>query len=335
MNSAGPTQPKGNASTRPNSDDRFFHLVANCGGVVSNEKVLVIYDAPTRQIATAVAREADALGAKASLAFVDDLGRHGAEPPADVAAQMLTADLIICLCYYSLAHSRARLLSTATARFLSLPQCNDALFRDPAFPVDYQASAVTVRRFADAFTAGSEIRVKTTRGTDTVFRIDGRVGNYCPGFVRKPGDLGSPPDIEANISPIETSAEGRAVIDGSITCAELGLLKSPVNLELRGGRIVSISSNVPNYASILEGLVGPPESPRRVLAECGVGLNPKARLNGAMLIDEGSWGCVHFGFGANHAVGGRNEVDFHLDFVMREASLWVDGSPILQDGQVE
>ena len=53
------------------------------------------------------------------------------------------------------------------------------------------------------------------------------------------------------------------------------------------------------------------------LAECGIGLNPKARLTGNMLTDEGSKGCIHFGFGANNTVGGINNVAFHLDFILK------------------
>ena len=32
----------------------------------------------------------------------------------------------------------------------------------------------------------------------------------------QPGELGSPPDIEANICPIESSTNGQVIIDGSI-----------------------------------------------------------------------------------------------------------------------
>jgi leucyl aminopeptidase (aminopeptidase T) len=206
------------------------------------------------------------------------------------------------------------------------------LLCDPSIMVDYEAQATTVRRFADAFTNASEIRVKTRSGTDLAMRVDGRVGNCCPGFVRKAGDLGSPPDIEANISPIETSAQGIAVIDGSIACPDLGLLKAPVTLALENGSVVEIDSALDEYVEALTQMLGPSGSPRRVLAECGVGLNPNARLRGVMLVDEGTLGCVHFGFGANHAVGGCNVVDFHLDFVMRDASLWVDGVSMIRDG---
>jgi leucyl aminopeptidase (aminopeptidase T) len=71
-----------------------------------------------------------------------------------------------------------------------------------------------------------------------------------------------------------------------------------------------------------------------VLAECGVGLNPDAELTGSMLTDEGTNGTMHFGFGSNATVGGQNDVSFHLDVVFREATLEIDGSPILEHGEV-
>jgi leucyl aminopeptidase (aminopeptidase T) len=316
----------------PEAQRAVYHLVTHCGGVRPGENVFVVCDTLTRNIANAFVLQGQELGAKVSLAQIPNLDRHGVEPPAAIGEKMLAADLTISLCQNSLAHSHARHASAASGRFLSLPQYSLDLLCDPSIMVDYEAQAATVRRFADVFTKGSEIRIKTRGGTNMALRIDGRVGNYCPGFVRKPGDLGSPPDIEANVSPIETSAEGVAVIDGSIACPELGLLRAPVTLTLENGRVVAIDSALGKYVEVLTQMLGPSRSPRRVLAECGVGLNPKARLTGVMLVDEGTLGCVHFGFGANHAVGGRNVVDFHLDFVMRDASLWVDGVSMLRDG---
>ena len=69
-----------------------------------------------------------------------------------------------------------------------------------------------------------------------------------------------------------------------------------------------------------------------VLAECGIGLNPAARLTGHMLTDEGTLGSVHFGFGSNATVGGYNDVPFHIDCVIREATLWIDQSAVLVGG---
>ena len=55
----------------------------------------------------------------------------------------------------------------------------------------------------------------------------------------------------------------------------------------------------------------------RVLAELGIGFNKKAKLTGMMLTDEGSAGNIHFGFGSNYTVGGKNKVSFHIDIVVK------------------
>ena len=36
-----------------------------------------------------------------------------------------------------------------------------------------------------------------------------------------------------------------------------------------------------------------------------------------MLCDEGAYGCVHFGFGSNYTVGGKNKIDFHVDMILK------------------
>ncbi len=53
-----------------------------------------------------------------------------------------------------------------------------------------------------------------------------------------------------------------------------------------------------------------------------------------MLTDEGAAGTMHFGFGSNATVGGENDVQFHLDFVFRDATLLVDGNTLIRDGKL-
>jgi leucyl aminopeptidase (aminopeptidase T) len=144
--------------------------------------------------------------------------------------------------------------------------------------------------------------------------------------------LGSPPDIEANVAPVETASAGRLVVDGSVTCPEIGLLQTSLELSVHAGRVCSIRGANRNNAAFLEELLGPAGSPRRVVAECGVGLNPLARLTGAMLTDEGAWGSVHIGLGSNSTIGGVNCADFHLDFVIRNPTLSIDGKECLPNG---
>ena len=311
------------------------HLLLKCGNLRANEKLAILCDPTTRDIANSFFKTARNISDNVSLIEMPVFNRHGEEPTQEGLTAMLASDLIISLCKFSLAHSQARIeAGKKGARFLSMPLYSWELLNDPAVSCDYQAQSSNVRMIADAFTNGSNVKVSALGGTNICLDINGRKGNYCPGYVERAGELGSPPDIEANVSPIEDKSEGLAVIDGSITCPEIGLLYTSVSLEVRQGKIIRIYSENSKYVEILENMLGPLESKRRILAECGVGLNPKAKLTGTMLTDEGALGCIHFGFGSNYTVGGQNQVDFHLDFVFRGASLEIDGVTYLKNGEL-
>jgi leucyl aminopeptidase (aminopeptidase T) len=216
-----------------------------------------------------------------------------------------------------------------------MPDYDLALLQNPAVMIDYHAASARVRRFADALDAGARVQVTTASGTDIELNIAGRSANFCPGFVATPGALGSPPDVEANVSPVETDSNGTVVVDGSIPCREIGLLSAPVTLTVRDGKICNIATANDALHACLTGLFDRVGSDNAlILGECGIGLNPAAELTGNMLTDEGAFGCVHFGFGSNATVGGANDVPFHLDFVFRQPTLSVDGEVLIDGGDV-
>lgn len=309
------------------------NLLFHCGHLTKNDNALVLCDKETRKMADAFVTTALLNKINLKLLEIPALTNHGAEPPEYAAKEMESSTLILSLCGFSLAHSKARIRAAKKgARFLSLPLYTWNLLEDPSLHIDFKSHAKQVKNFADAFTRGEKIHVSTEAGTNIVLNIKNRIGNYCPGFVERAGDLGSPPDIEANVSPIENSAEGVVIIDGSITHPYFGLLQSPVKLTVKNGKIILFESNNQKQVDRLNELFGPLDSKRRVLAECGVGLNPAAKLTGIMLTDEGALGYLHFGFGANHTVGGLNEIDFHLDFVFRAATLTMDSEVLIHSG---
>src|SRR5206468_11476204 len=69
------------------------------------------------------------------------------------------------------------------------------------------------------------------------------------------------------------------------------------------------------------------------LAELGVGTNEKATLTGNVLEDEKILGTIHVAFGASAGIGGTVSVPIHLDCVVMDASLVVDGTQVLDAGQ--
>lgn len=308
------------------------HVLRHCGGLQQRERVAIIGSDDAREIAVILADEALQVSDQVEMHLIPRASMHGVEPPSSVADVMAGADLIVAVTSKSMAHTKARLRASQTgARYLSLPEYSTELLGADDLRVDYIALGEVVRRVSDRLTAGKEILVTSKRGTHLVARIEGRIGNCCPGFVHGPGSLGSPPDVEANISPLETASQGEIVVDGSIAHPTIGVLPDPVKLRIERGMIQGWDGPLPVMKALERLFAGRPEN-ARVLAECGIGMNPKAKLRGIMLTDEGCAGAVHFGFGSNATVGGANAVDFHLDFCMRDATLTVDDESLLQNG---
>jgi 4-hydroxy 2-oxovalerate aldolase/long-chain acyl-CoA synthetase len=310
-------------------------LVETCADVRAGEKVYVLADESTQAVADYVYLAAAQRGAVLAYDLVAAGWMHGAEPSAAIAERMLWADVVFCLTPTSMAHTRARKRAADRGtRFLSLPDYSLGLLASPSLQVDFAALKPLARRLSRLLDHGREVRILTDGGTDLRFSIVGRLANCCPGVCRDPGVLGSPPDAEVNIAPLEGAAQGMIWVDGSIPCRSLGRLREPIGLRIADGSIVAIEGP-PREVRLLEELFEAVRAPEaRVLAEFGIGLNPQAEITGRMLEDEGCAGTAHFGFGNNATIGGKTSVPFHLDFVLRAPFVWLDGVALLRAGSL-
>lgn len=311
-------------------------LIRTCGRLRPSERIAIVCDTGTRPLGDILAARAALLTSAVHLVEIEPFAMHGQEPPPHAAEQMRLADLCLGITAKSMVHTIARREAARTGtRYLSLPDYSEDLLAHPALRVDFEERGKIGARIAEAFTRGSEIRVTTPAGTDVTMSAAGRVGASTPGYVAASGEMGSPPDIEAYVSPVETSAAGIVVVDGSIPYPTLGLLRTPVRLEVSGGRVARVSSADDELAGEVRRVFASVASEKAfVLAECGVGLNDRATLTGIMLTDEGAAGTMHFGFGSNFTIGGANEVAFHLDVVLRDPTLRIDGNVVLDGGEV-
>ena len=258
---------------------------------------------------------------------------HGQEPPDNVAEEMLNSSVVFGVTDMSMIHTEARFqCSQAGGRYLSLPDYNMKLLDSPALQTDFQEITQSADEIAKTLTKGKHLKITTAIGTELTSDITNRVANSAPGWCRAPGTLASPPDAEANIAPLEDGSNGVLMVDGSIPCKELGLIESPLKVNVERGKIVTIEGK---NSSVLKEVLDHSGNPAtRILAEIGFGLNPNAKLCGSMLEDEGCLGTIHTGFGSNATFGGKNRVPFHLDMVIRMATVEVDGNVLLKDGEV-
>jgi leucyl aminopeptidase (aminopeptidase T) len=309
-------------------------LVHTCGNVQSGENVLVATDIAKLPIAQAIATAAVEVGAEVSIVIMTPRKEHGAEPPPPFAAAMQEADIIFAPTSVSLFHSQARREATEKGvRFCNMVDYRSWMMKEGGLLADFFGLTPLVELVSDRFSQASEARVKTVNGTDIMMDIRGRDGLPQRGMARKPGHVSSPPDIEAAVGPVEGSARGVIVVDGSIPHEKLGILVEPISLTVNDGYVTKIDGG--KQAKILSEIwEAYHENSVYNLAELGIGLNPQANLCGAMLEDEGAYGTVHFGFGDNQSFGGQIKAPLHLDVVVREPDIVLDDQTIMVKGEL-
>lgn len=314
-------------------ENPFEYVMNNCmENIIKN--ILVIYDSTTECFLDMI--KVAGIASKKNINFVEiKAGEcHGIEPDSYVLNQMMKSELVMCITKYSLAHTLARKkITEMRIPFLSMPDYDWRMLKNQAHFVDYRKKYLSVKKYADILSNGSEIRIFSEIGTDLKINIKGRQGNCCPGMVNDEYLLGSPPDIEANVAPIEDKSTGILVIDGSITDSKIGLLDSPMKLKICNGKIIDFTSQNYQNVKIIRQIFDNVKSDKAYyIGEFGIGFNDLGMICGNMLVDEGTKGCIHFGMGSNWTIGGENKVSFHLDFVMKEATVFVDNVKIIERG---
>jgi len=308
-------------------------VVRFCGQVRRGDRVLIVTDDTTEDVGKYLFDAARELTEQVNWVRTRGEGMHGNEPSENVAEAMLKVEAIFGATQSSMAHTQARLnASNRGARYLSLPDYSIEQLASPSLTVDFVKWARIAKKFKDALDQGNIVKIETKKGTNLTLVCVGRKANFCPGFCVGSGTLGSPPDIETNVPPLEDKSEGVLIVDGSIPCREIGILKHDVRVKIKDGSIEEIDESTEQGKKLRNILDALNDRKTLVLAEFGIGLNPKAQLCGRMLEDEGCLGTVHFGFGSNSTIGGVNRVNFHLDFVIRYPTVEIDGTRFIEEG---
>jgi leucyl aminopeptidase (aminopeptidase T) len=303
-------------------------VIADCLGGKPEETLLVVTDPPERAIGEALYREAIELGLSAHMIIMPATGRSGAEPTAIVANAMKNADIVVCPTKFSLTHTSARKAACEEgARIATMPEITEEMFSHGAITADYREVAALSDRLTAVLTAGEMVRIEK-EGRVLELSIRGRKGVSSNGLYHSKGSSGNLPTGEAYIAPLEGTAEGVVLIDGSL--AEFGLVSGPLEIRIEKG--LAVEFNGPE-AHWLEERLGPGPASRN-LGELGLGTNKKARLIGNLLEDEKVYGTAHVAFGSNATFGGAVSAGVHIDGIILGAVVSVDGQVVVRDGEI-
>jgi len=304
-------------------------VVRQCMGIQPGEEVLVVCNPVTEEIGALMRIEAQGEGADATLAVISERESAAAEPPQPVAAAMAAADVVLAPTIQSLSHTAARkAASEAGVRVGTLPGVTEEML-GRLMTGDLEEIRRRGWAIVTALNRASEVRITCRHGSDLRMGIEGRKGIVDAGELGTRGAFGNLPCGEGFIAPVEGTTEGTLVIDGSI--AEVGLLETPVSLTVREGHLVDATGE--DGAHLMELLTAHGPDGTNV-AELGIGTNEEAILTGNILEDEKILGTCHVAFGASAAIGGTVQVPVHLDCVVLEPTVEIDGETIVSGGDL-
>ncbi|MFJ5623478.1 aminopeptidase [Peribacillus loiseleuriae] len=290
--------------------------------IKQDEQILIVTDSSLNEIGEIFSQAGTDLGNETMLIKMAPRSKSGEEPPTIVSDAMKAADIALCITEHSLTHTKARKEASAGgARIATMPGLSLDMLEEGAILSDYSEVEQLTAQYCDILENGEQVDIMKDNQTLS-FSIKGRKAIPSTGVFRHKGESGNLPSGESYIAPLEISANGTINIDGSI--AGIGVLTEPVTLEIENGRLIDAHGE--KGKQLLE-LLG--DGPGRTIAEFGIGTNKKARLTGNVLEDEKVFGTVHIAFGSNKSFGGVTEAGVHIDCVIKEPVVYIDGERIV------
>jgi leucyl aminopeptidase (aminopeptidase T) len=312
-----------------------YKVVNELVNVKRGEEVLIYADTTIDQeIVGSTAEQVFIAEGKPVVMWYETLQNPGDEPPAIVAGAMKNSDVIIeyasRFLYITNAYSEAL---EAGARHLCLTGMTKDMMVNCITNVDTSLLDKFGTKLTELTRSAKMMKIKTKAGTDISFSLEGRPIFLDTGVTSKThpeGFLGG----QISWAPVEDSINGTLVFDGSIWPPDdVGLLREPVTLKIKRGKITGFSDNEQSKA-FKKWLDGFDDPNMFNIAHACYGFNPGAKLTGNILEDERVFGVVEFGIGAQGKSfqGDAGQARSHTDGIVLNPSVWLDGIKIEEEG---
>ncbi|MFZ0480064.1 MAG: aminopeptidase [Terriglobales bacterium] len=312
-----------------------------CLRIQPAEKVTVITDEVTLEIAAALVHELEDLGCTYRSWVLEDVAtRPLNDLPEAIAADLATSQVSIFAVQAQTNELKSRMQMTDIVnrqkiRHAHMVNINKQIMLE-GMRADYLRVDRLSTKVVERVRAAKQIRATTSAGTDLVADMN---PNYH--WIKTSGIIsvekwGNLPGGEVFTTPGEVN--GTFVIDGVVgdyLCAKFGDLKAnPLTIQVKANRLVEAHSNNRELEDDFWKYTHTDENSDRV-GEFAIGTNLELKdVIGQILQDE-KYPGIHIAFG--NPYGAHTGADWysatHIDVVGRKFNIWVDGEQIMQAGQ--
>jgi aminopeptidase len=312
-----------------------------CLRLKPEERITIITDTPTREIAAALQTEVERVGSDYSLFVLE----HHASRPLKYMPEIILDDLARSQVSIFAAQTQpgelpARTQMTSVVNNHKIRHAHMVNINRQIMLEGMRADFVKVddlsQRLVERARKAERITCKTPHGTEFEAELSPKLRWLKTSGIITKEKWGNLPGGEIFTAPLNTN--GVFVVDGVVgdyLCERFGDLESnPLTIEVENNRIRSLNSENKDLRDAFHAYTTTDENSNRV-GEFAIGTNTACTdVIGHILQDEKIPG-VHIAFGHPYAEHtGANWISkTHIDCVGRDFDIWFDGEQVMRDGK--
>ena len=312
-----------------------------CLRLKRKERITIITDEATREIAAALQTEVEGIGSEYSVFVLEHHARRPLEfMPEPILQDLATSQVSIFAAQTQMGELGSRIQMTSVVNNYHIRHGHMVNINREIMLEGMRADFVKVdelsQRLVERARRAERIKCKTPHGTDFEAELSPKLKWLKTSGIIHKDKWGNLPGGEIFTSPRNTN--GVFVVDGVVgdyLCERYGDLKeNPLTIEVENNRIVDLRSENKDLRDDFRLYTSADENSNRV-GEFAIGTNTACtRVIGHILQDEKIPG-VHIAFGHPYAEHtGANWVSkTHIDCVGRDFDIWFDGEQVMERGK--
>ena len=317
------------------------NAVQVCLRVKPNEKVTVITDEATKDVAAAIVHELEAVGSPYQAWVLEELApRPLSDLPREIVADLETSQVSIFAVQAQTNELNSRMQMTDVVNRRKIRHAHMVNINRQIMVEGMRADFLKVDRISakviELVTRAKRITARTAAGTDLTADLNPNYRWLKTSGLISPDKWGNLPGGEVFTTPGEVN--GTFVIDGVVgdyLCAKYGDLKgNPLTIRIEGNRLREAHSFNRDLENDFWQYTHTDENSDRV-GEFAIGTNIELKdVIGQILQDE-KYPGVHIAFGNPYGAhtGAEWYSSTQIDVVGRKFDIWVDEQQIMRSGQ--
>ena len=318
-----------------------YNAVNTCLRIQPPEKVTVITDNDTREIAASVAQELVRVGCPFRAFVLEDLApRPLVHFPAEIAEDMESSQVSIYAVRVQRNELKSRMEMTDIVnrrrmRHAHMVNINRQIMLE-GMRADFNRVDALSKKVVDIVSQAKTITARNPAGTNLVADINPDYKWIKTSGIISPDKWGNLPGGEVFTTPGEVN--GTYVVDGVVgdyLCEKYqDLARQPLIIRMKNNRIYEVFSDNKELEQEFWSYTHTDEN-SHLVGEFAIGTNIQLKHVIGQILQDEKFPGVHIAFGNPYGfhTGAKWHSSTHIDVVGTEFDIWVDGRQIMQKGQ--